>query len=131
MPEALEVTKRLVTEAGGSAEVVLADVSEEDHVQAVLAPAEQRVGGCDAVLHGAAACGTPTRLVGVRLTEREHVMATNLRSTFVVSVLPCVLSSARPRLDRAGVERRRDDLNANRAFCDGGGGADGRDQAMP
>ena len=52
---------------------------------AVFAAAAERFGGCDAVLHGAATHGTPMRLVDVPLEEWEHVIATNLRSTFLVS----------------------------------------------
>jgi NAD(P)-dependent dehydrogenase (short-subunit alcohol dehydrogenase family) len=84
-PETLEATRRQVTDAGGSALAVAGDASEEDHVEAVFAAARDHFGGCEAVLHGAATHGTPMRLADVPLAEWEHVMATNLRSTFLVS----------------------------------------------
>jgi len=81
----LEATAQRVTDAGGAAEVVVGDASDEAHIDAVFAAATERFGGCEALLHAAATHGTPMRLVDVPLSEWEHVMSTNLRSTFLVS----------------------------------------------
>lgn len=81
----LDATAALVTQAGGAALVIAGDASDEVHVGAVFAAAAAHFGGCAAVLHGAATHGTPMRLVDVPLEEWEHVMATNLRSTFLVT----------------------------------------------
>jgi NAD(P)-dependent dehydrogenase (short-subunit alcohol dehydrogenase family) len=83
--ETLEQTEQLVTQAGGAAVVLPGDVSDEQHVEAVFAAADERFGGCEAVLHAAATHGTPTRLTDVPLSEWELVMSTNLRSTFLVT----------------------------------------------
>jgi NAD(P)-dependent dehydrogenase (short-subunit alcohol dehydrogenase family) len=83
--ETLEATERQVSDAGGNSVVIPGDVSDEDHVAAVFAAAVDHFGGCEAVLHAAATHGTPMRLTDVPLAEWEHVMATNLRSTFLVS----------------------------------------------
>ena len=83
--EALEVTEQLVSHAGGTSIVIPGDVSDEEHVESVFAAAAEHFGGCDAVLHAAATHGTPMRLTDVPLSEWEHVMSTNLRSTFLVT----------------------------------------------
>lgn len=81
----LEATATAVSEVGGSVEVIVGDASDEDHIEAVFAAVADRFDGCEAVLHCAATHGTPMRLVDVPLAEWEHVVATNLRSTFLVS----------------------------------------------
>ncbi len=81
----LEEAADAVRQAGGSAEVMTGDASDEGHVSAVFSTVVERFGGCAAVLHCAATHGTPMRLTDVPLSEWEHVVAVNLRSTFLVS----------------------------------------------
>jgi len=81
----LDATAGLVGRAGGRSLTLVGDVSDEAHIAAVFAAAAERFGGCEAVLHAAATHGTPMRLADVPLDEWEHVVATNLRSTFLVA----------------------------------------------
>jgi NAD(P)-dependent dehydrogenase (short-subunit alcohol dehydrogenase family) len=81
----LDTTVEAVERAGASAVAVAGDVSDEAHVERVFEAALGAFGPVDAVLHAAATHGTPMRLVDVPLAEWEHVMATNMRSTFLVT----------------------------------------------
>jgi NAD(P)-dependent dehydrogenase (short-subunit alcohol dehydrogenase family) len=82
--QSLDDTVAAVRGAGSEAAAVAGDVSDEKHVEQVFETAA-RLGDADAVLHAAATHGTPMRLADVPLEEWEHVMATNLRSTFLVT----------------------------------------------
>jgi NAD(P)-dependent dehydrogenase (short-subunit alcohol dehydrogenase family) len=81
----LDETVAAVQSAGARAVALAGDVSDEAHVEAVFDTAAREFGPVDAVLHAAATHGTPRRLVDVELAEWEHVIATNLRSTFLVT----------------------------------------------
>ena len=83
--QTLDVTAEKVAEAGGEAVTVVGDASDEEHVGEVFAIAEDRFGGCDALLHAAATHGTPMRLSEMPTEEWEGVMRTNLRSTFLLT----------------------------------------------
>ncbi|MBM3679468.1 MAG: SDR family oxidoreductase [Actinobacteria bacterium] len=80
----LDASVAAVEELGRRGLAVPGDVSGEAHVDAVFAAAAE-LGPVEAVLHAAATHGTPMRLVDVPLEEREHVIATNMRSTFLVT----------------------------------------------
>ena len=79
----LDETVAAVAAAGRRAIAVAGDVSDEAHVERVFETALQELGPCDALLHAAATHGTPMRLTEVPLSEWEHVISTNLRSTFL------------------------------------------------
>jgi NAD(P)-dependent dehydrogenase (short-subunit alcohol dehydrogenase family) len=81
----LDETVAAVEAAGSRAIAVVGDVSDEEHVASVFETAARELGPVDAVLHAAATHGTPMRLVDVPLSEWEHVIATNMRSTFLVT----------------------------------------------
>ena len=81
----LDETVAAVERAGARAVAVAGVVSEEAHVESVFETAARELGPVDAVLHAAATHGTPMRFVNVELAEWEHVIATNLRSTFLVT----------------------------------------------
>lgn len=80
----LDDTVAAVEAAGARAVAVAGDVSGEEHIDHVFETAGE-LGTVGAVLHAAATHGTPMRLVDVPLSEWEHVTATNLRSTFLVT----------------------------------------------
>jgi NAD(P)-dependent dehydrogenase (short-subunit alcohol dehydrogenase family) len=81
----LDETVAAVESAGARAVAVAGDASDEVHIGAVFETAVREFGPVDALLHAAATHGTPMRLVDVELAEWEHVIATNLRSTFLVT----------------------------------------------
>jgi len=81
----LDETVAAVEAEGVRAVAVAGDVSGEEHVELVFETAARELGPVDAVLHAAATHGTPMRLVDVPLSEWEHVIATNMRSTFLVT----------------------------------------------
>lgn len=79
----LDETVAAVAAAGRRAIAVAGDVRDEEHVERVFETSLQELGPCDALLHAAATHGTPMRLADVPLSEWEHVVSTNLRSTFL------------------------------------------------
>ena len=72
-----------VTEAGGRAIAVQADVADEVAVAALFDQAEQTFGGVDVVVH-AAGVMLLSPLVDLELAEFDRQVRTNLRGTFVV-----------------------------------------------
>jgi NAD(P)-dependent dehydrogenase (short-subunit alcohol dehydrogenase family) len=78
----LQSTAAAVANAGGESELMVGDVTDPGHVEAVFAVADERFGGCVGLLHAAATHGTPMPLTDVSLEEWEGVMG-NLRSTFL------------------------------------------------
>jgi NAD(P)-dependent dehydrogenase (short-subunit alcohol dehydrogenase family) len=82
--QSLDDTVAAVRAAGSDAVAVVGNASDEEHIGTVFDTATG-LGGVDAVLHAAATHGTPMRLVDVPIEEWEHVMTTNLRSTFLVT----------------------------------------------
>lgn len=72
-----------ITEAGGEAIAVRADVADETQVAALFDTAESTYGGVDAVVH-AAGVMTLARLVDLDLDALDRMHRTNIRGTFVV-----------------------------------------------
>ena len=93
--QTLEATAERVAAAGSEAVTVPGDASDEQHIERVFEAAEDRFGGCEAVLHAAATHGTPMRLSEMSTDEWEMVMRTNLRSTFL-----CTRAALRQMLPR-------------------------------
>jgi len=103
----LDATVAAVEAAGARAIAVAGDVSGEEHVELVFETAAHELGPVDAVLHAAATHGTPMRLVDVPLSEWEHVIATNMRSTFLVTRAALRSSSLQARGSCAGSRSQR------------------------
>jgi 3-oxoacyl-[acyl-carrier protein] reductase len=72
-----------VTEAGGRAIAVQADVADEVAVASLFDQAEQTFGGVDVVVH-AAGVMLLSPLIDLELAEFDRQVRTNLRGTFVV-----------------------------------------------
>ncbi|MCX5090966.1 SDR family oxidoreductase [Streptomyces sp. NBC_00365] len=72
-----------ITEAGGEAIAVRADVADETQVAALFDTAESTYGGVDAVVH-AAGVMTLAPLVDLDLDALDRMHRTNIRGTFVV-----------------------------------------------
>jgi 3-oxoacyl-[acyl-carrier protein] reductase len=72
-----------ITEAGGEAIAVRADVADETQVAALFDAAESTYGGVDAVVH-AAGVMTLAPLVDLDLDALDRMHRTNIRGTFVV-----------------------------------------------
>jgi 3-oxoacyl-[acyl-carrier protein] reductase len=72
-----------ITEAGGRAIAVRADVAEETEVAALFDAAESAYGGVDVVVH-AAGVMTLAPLVDLDLDALDRMHRTNIRGTFVV-----------------------------------------------
>ncbi len=81
--QTLQATAQRVEQAGGQSVVLVGDASDEQHIQAVFAAAQDSFGSCEGLLHAAATHGTPMKLIDVELEEWEFVMRTNMRSTFL------------------------------------------------
>jgi 3-oxoacyl-[acyl-carrier protein] reductase len=84
-----------VTEAGGRAIAVQADVADEVAVASLFDQAEQTFGGVDVVVH-AAGVMLLSPLVDLELAEFDRQVRTNLRGSFVVN------QQAARRLRRGG-----------------------------
>ncbi|MFI6339100.1 SDR family oxidoreductase [Streptomyces sp. NPDC050535] len=72
-----------ITEAGGQAIAVRADVADETEVAALFDTAESTYGGVDVVVH-AAGVMTLSPLVDLDLDALDRMHRTNIRGTFVV-----------------------------------------------
>jgi 3-oxoacyl-[acyl-carrier protein] reductase len=72
-----------ITEAGGEAIAIRADVADETQVAALFDTAESTYGGVDAVVH-AAGVMTLAPLVDLDLDALDRMHRTNIRGTFVV-----------------------------------------------
>ncbi|WP_031168595.1 SDR family oxidoreductase [Streptosporangium roseum] len=78
-----EAAVAAVTEAGGRAIAVRADVADEDAVAALFDAAEEAFGGVDVVVHAAATMYlSPVADLDLDALDRMH--RTNIRGTFVV-----------------------------------------------
>ena len=71
-----------ITEAGGRASAVVADVRDPDAVAAALDPAT--TGGVVTICVHAAGVNIPKPAVDLEIDEWEHIVGINLRGTFVV-----------------------------------------------
>jgi 3-oxoacyl-[acyl-carrier protein] reductase len=81
--------------AGGTAEMTTCDVSDWDQVQAMVARTAEVFGGVD-ILCSNAGIFPQSKMVDMDPAEWDHVMATNLKSTFLC-VKACI-----PFFDKAG-----------------------------
>jgi NAD(P)-dependent dehydrogenase (short-subunit alcohol dehydrogenase family) len=79
----LDETVAAVHGVGGHAIALAGDSSDETHVEKLFALTESTYGPCSVLIHAAATHGTPMPLVDVSVTEWNHVMNTNLFSTFL------------------------------------------------
>ena len=82
---------------GGTAEMTTCDVSDWDQVQAMVASTAKVFGGLD-ILCANAGIFPQTKMVDMDPTEWDHVMATNLRTSFLC-VKACIRNSKRPDAD--------------------------------
>jgi NAD(P)-dependent dehydrogenase (short-subunit alcohol dehydrogenase family) len=76
-------TVALVTEAGGKAVAVIADVSQEADVEAMVAAAVAHYGRLDCAVNNAAISGWQSPLHTLSTEQFDAVIATNLRSVFL------------------------------------------------
>jgi NAD(P)-dependent dehydrogenase (short-subunit alcohol dehydrogenase family) len=81
--DAAEQTAALVREVGGSAHVVVADISEESACAATVAQAVDGLGGLDGLVLNAG-IGLGRRLAGTTAHEWDTVFAVNLRAQFLL-----------------------------------------------
>lgn len=81
----LDETVEAVRSVGGDALALSGDVSEEAHIDRLFSLAESSFGPCTVLIHAAATHGTPMRLVDANVEEWNHVINTNLLSTFLVT----------------------------------------------
>jgi NAD(P)-dependent dehydrogenase (short-subunit alcohol dehydrogenase family) len=93
--EAAEQTAGLVREAGGTAHVVVADISEEAGCAATVEQAVAALGGLDGLVLNAG-IGLGRRLSGTTAQEWDMVFAVNLRAQFLL------LQAALPSMPTGG-----------------------------
>lgn len=84
--------------AGGRAEMQLCDVTDWDSVQAMVAKTAETFGGVD-ILCANAGIFPQTKIVEMDPSEWDHVLATNLKSTFLTTKA-CI-----PHFEKAGKGR--------------------------
>jgi 3-oxoacyl-[acyl-carrier protein] reductase len=80
-----EAAVKEVTDKGGRAIAVQADVADEQAVAAMFDRTEQEFGGVDVVVNAAGVMNPGTPLVDLSLDEFDRVHRTNVRGAFVVS----------------------------------------------
>lgn len=76
-------TVALIEAAGGTADSVEADVTDETAVAAMVARTVERFGGLDIAHNNAGVAGTSTRVVETELDNWNRVIAGNLTSVFL------------------------------------------------
>ncbi|WP_435113036.1 SDR family oxidoreductase [Nocardiopsis synnemataformans] len=81
---AAEATVAAVTDAGGSAVALRADVADEDAVRAAFDAVEERFGGVDVVVNSAGIMVLDT-VADFDLADLDRMHRTNIRGTFVVN----------------------------------------------
>ena len=96
----LEETADEIRELGARAEAIVADVRNEDQVQAAAALARERLGSIDILVNNAGIIG-PTAPVGdIRLEDWNEVLEVNLTGAFLFSkaVAPHMIRQRRGRI---------------------------------
>lgn len=78
-----EETVRAITQAGGAATAIRADVAEERDVEALFDQTESLYGGVDVVVHTAGIM-LLSPLAQLELNDLDRMQRTNIRGTFVV-----------------------------------------------
>jgi 3-oxoacyl-[acyl-carrier protein] reductase len=96
--DAAALTVEEIRSAGGTAEMHLCDVTDWDAVQAMVAKTAETFGGVD-ILCANAGIFPQTKMIEMDPSEWDHVMATNLKSTFLC-VKACI-----PQFEKAGKGR--------------------------
>ncbi len=81
----LDETMAAVKAVGGEALALAGDVSDKQHIDKLFALTSSSFGPCSVLIHAAATHGTPMRLVDVSVEEWNHVVNTNLFSSFLVT----------------------------------------------
>lgn len=81
----LDETVAAVRSVGGRAISLAGSVDDEGHIEELFATSESAFGPCTVLVHAAATHGTPMRLVDVSIDEWNHVINTNLLSTFLTT----------------------------------------------
>jgi len=96
-PDQADDAVKEISEAGGKAIAIDADVSEEQEVQSMFARAREELGGPVDLLVNNAGIEKPFKLVDMPLVEWEKVLAVNLTGAFL-----CTREAARGMVD-AGI----------------------------
>lgn len=96
--EASEATVKEIRDAGGTAEMHLCDVSDWDQVQGLVEATKAAFGGVD-ILCANAGIFPQVKLIDMSPEDWDHVMSTNLKSTFLC-VKACI-----PAFEAAGKGR--------------------------
>jgi 3-oxoacyl-[acyl-carrier protein] reductase len=96
--DAAALTVEEIRSAGGTAEMHLCDVTDWAAVQAMVAKTAETFGGVD-ILCANAGIFPQTKMIEMDPSEWDHVMATNLKSTFLC-VKACI-----PQFEKAGKGR--------------------------
>jgi len=81
--DGLAATKDAITKGGGTAEVVIADTSEEEEVRAFVAHAVTTFGALDVMYANAGIIGGPDPLLEQSVELWRHVLAVNLIGPFL------------------------------------------------
>ncbi len=81
--DGLAATKDTIAKNGGTAELLIADVSEEDDVKAFVAHAVTKFGGLDIMYANAGIIGGPDPLLEQSVELWRHVLAVNLIGPFL------------------------------------------------
>ena len=80
-----ESTVETITEHGGRAIAVRADVADLTAVAALFDEAEATFGGIDVVVHLAGVMGSPTPIADIDFDELDRIHRTNIRGTFAIA----------------------------------------------
>ena len=81
----LDETVAAVKSVGGNAIALAGDVSDEAHIEKLFQLSESTFGPCSVLIHAAATHGTPMKLTDVSVKEWNHVINTNLFSSFLTT----------------------------------------------
>ena len=86
----LEETVTAITEAGGKAAYMAADIATEEAVESVVSAARKEFGRVDILVNNAGILGPVKPLTAITAEEWDRVLAVNLRSAFLLtrSVMP-------------------------------------------
>lgn len=80
-----ERTVRQITESGGSAHFVTADISDAEQAEHLIAATVERFGGLDILANNAGIGGGQLRLHEIEPADFDRVIEVNLRGTFLCS----------------------------------------------
>lgn len=83
-PEAAERTVSQINNAGGTANAVIADVTDDDDCARAVAEAQQTLGGLDTLVNNVAAW-SPAELFDLEPDEFDRLLALNLKSAWLMT----------------------------------------------